>query len=340
MFDKNVSKILVVGPNFYGYTESVARGFESLGLEVRTFNYWEYKPLPLLHPTRWAGSQEDRAQSYQIYVKSMHSELLEACRTFRPNYLVIIKGNRLSEEVLSAISCPKILWMMDSLTRVKETVPLAHLFEKIFVFEKSDLAIPELSRLKTSFLPLALDPMVFKPSVSRRLYDACFVGDLDQRRTDYLSFAAKNLTQHRFEYYGRYLTFSHDNLAQRLSNFFLGREWRWYKNRRIHPKQVNALFNSSKIGINIHHNQSKYGCNQRFFELIGAGTFQIVDDNPFIKENFDGLVATYTTKEELLDRLGYYLRHDFERTKMASRAFATVLGAHTFAHRARTILEF
>ena len=115
-----------------------------------------------------------------------------------------------------------------------------------------------------------------------------------------------------------------------------------YKNRNIPPAKVNELFSHTKIALNIHHEQSFYGANQRLFEACGAKTYQICDANPYIESLFqNGEVGLYHNEEELFSLISWALdeNNKQERERRAEAAYQIISEKHTFLSRVREMLE-
>ena len=135
---------------------------------------------------------------------------------------------------------------------------------------------------------------------------------------------------------GRYIGFLDiDNQLVRLKS----KEYRYFTNRNIDPVNLNKIYNESKICINIHQDQSRYGGNMRLYEVLAAGAFQIVDYNPYIEENFGKGLVTYKTSEDLMDTINYYLTYEDERNSIAKMGHGMVMNRDLFVNRAKTIID-
>ena len=112
-------------------------------------------------------------------------------------------------------------------------------------------------------------------------------------------------------------------------------------NYNIPPEEVNTVYNSTKICLNIHHRQSKEGVNPRTFEILGAGAFQLIDYKKELEDMFDigREIVCYKNEADLLDKIEYYLENEDERNKIARRGHEIVKKKHTYKHRAETILS-
>ena len=100
-------------------------------------------------------------------------------------------------------------------------------------------------------------------------------------------------------------------------------------------------FSAAKIVVNTMHYAEIEGVNVRTFEAAGCGAFQIADAKPALADLFipDREIVTFASREELRDKVGYYLRHDAERSRIAGAGRLRAHGEHTYAHRINRIFE-
>jgi spore maturation protein CgeB len=95
------------------------------------------------------------------------------------------------------------------------------------------------------------------------------------------------------------------------------------------------ILSASKISLNVHGDFMRYGGNMRLFEAAGAGSFQLVDDRPGVREWFtpgEHLVI-YNSLDDLRDKVTYYLAHPDERERIAAAGRAHALAHHTYEQR-------
>lgn len=82
-------------------------------------------------------------------------------------------------------------------------------------------------------------------------------------------------------------------------------------------QKVHAL---SKISLNIHHVATKNGFNMKFLEIPASGGFELCDWQDEIEDQgLSGLVATYKTREEMKEKLDYFLKNPGPRDSMARK---------------------
>lgn len=103
----------------------------------------------------------------------------------------------------------------------------------------------------------------------------------------------------------------------------------------------NILYNS-KITLNRHIDTAEdHANNMRLYEATGVGTMLITD----YKKDLDKLfvpgkeVETYKSKEELAEKIKYYLSHDREREKIAEAGQKRTLRDHTYKKRMKELVQ-
>ena len=105
--------------------------------------------------------------------------------------------------------------------------------------------------------------------------------------------------------------------------------------------KVGQAYHDAKILLNDHwDDMRKTGIvSNRIFDALAAGAFVISDYLPEIDELFDGAVVMYETKEELQEKIDYYLAHPDLRRELAEKGKRIILDHHTFRHRVDKILS-
>lgn len=114
--------------------------------------------------------------------------------------------------------------------------------------------------------------------------------------------------------------------------------------RKYHGKiwglpMYDVLYNS-KISINKHIDEAEnFANNMRLYESTGVGTMLLTDFKDNLHELFEigKEIETYKTKEELKDKVKYYLNHDKEREKIAMAGQRRTLEDHTYEKRMKEL---
>jgi len=121
------------------------------------------------------------------------------------------------------------------------------------------------------------------------------------------------------------------------------------------PHKLNAIYRGALVCPNIHGDFQKgiissdssriatvpgYAVNERLFQIIGAGGFQVADNAPQIKEFFDDdELVTAKTPEEFREKIMHFTKFPEERIPYIERGRKKILEQHTYRHRVKQLLE-
>ena len=329
-----MKKVLIISSPFYDYQISVGRAFEALGYQVKIETYDDpIHPFKGLLKWRHKFSRDKerlRAQSrakYDIYIKQVYDE-------YQPDIVFSYNGTILLDERLDYFrqKSKVLLWMYDSVQRPDRARCEKHIdhADAVFCFEERDVEYYAKQGDTTVYYPIE------NPNKD---IDILFVATLytSKKRMRLIQSVVNHFPDAKILVYGWYKPFVKTPLK------CLFREKRSvYKNRNIPPVKVNELFSRAIIALNIHHEQSFYGANQRLFEACGAKAYQICDANPYIESLFpNGEVGLYHNEEELFSLINWALDEGNrqERERRADAAYRIISEKHTFMSRVREMLE-
>lgn len=118
---------------------------------------------------------------------------------------------------------------------------------------------------------------------------------------------------------------------------------RMIKGKWLREEEVTKHYIASKIVLNINSwfTKKAFGINQRIFDVPACGAFLLTD---YVKEieNFfkpGAEIETYTTVEELIDKIHFYLKHDDARERIARKGYERAQKLPTWRDRAREIVK-
>lgn len=98
----------------------------------------------------------------------------------------------------------------------------------------------------------------------------------------------------------------------------------------------------SRIVLNSHLDSTgDWATNQRLFEVTGVGSLLLTDQKRNMPDLFepDREAVTYSSVEELVEKVAYYLEHEEERREIAEAGRRRTLTDHTTRQRGRRIAE-
>lgn len=262
---------------------------------------------------------------------SRDRRLIRAACAFRPDLILVLWGNTLSPELLSSLKketgARLATWWVDDPFRHRAE-RLISLYDFFFIFDRSYLASLEAAGAQNArFLPCACDESVYFPRRLTRREQAQYGSDVALVAWYYPDRArvVEALTGADLKIWGR------------------GWPRLWVQQDRFVRDAVAAkIYSATKIGLNIHSDQSRQGgLNTRSFELLAAGAFELTDAVEGMKELLEPgrEVAVYRSPEEARDLVRHYLSHPGERERMARAGRERVLSQHTYLHRMRTLLQ-
>lgn len=115
-----------------------------------------------------------------------------------------------------------------------------------------------------------------------------------------------------------------------------------YKGTAKTMTEMPKIFHLSKINLNLTSKPIRTGLPLRIWDILSAGGFLLTNYQEEIPEYFEigRDLEVYTSKEELLQKIDYYLAHEEERITIAENGYKKTLSQkHTLKERLQTILS-
>jgi len=176
-------------------------------------------------------------------------------------------------------------------------------------------------------VPLASSPRLFTKLDLNKQFDVSFIGQFGENKG------------HGYREQDYYLD---PIIKSNLKGFYSG----FYNYPHIAIDDVNKVYNATKVNLNFHYPYQKLESelstdsidfNSRVFDICMSGNFQLCD-HPYVGELFDkGL--KYTSKENWLDTLEYYLNNEEEMFILTREAQEECLSKHTWKSRMSEFLN-
>lgn len=207
----------------------------------------------------------------------------------------------------------------------------AHQFDYVYFNQKkfmSEFATwnlnnsPDDSRiLQWHYLPHAVEPQAYPLKKIAKKFDVGFIGHIQD---------SKNVN-------GMTRIEALDKLFKKYPNFYFGTRHPAFPDKNMFEHAAEK-FAQSRIIFNI---SIKDDVNMRIFEAMATGSFMLTNRFPELEQLFtDGEhCGMYSSYEEMLDKVQYYLDHEDEREKIASQGCKEVLGKHTYRARLEKVLD-
>ena len=328
-----MKRVLIIGPNFHYFNESIERAFRSLGWDTKVEAYdTPIHPYSLWNKIRYKVAQ-DKLVLKQGSRKKYDTYIQQIADQYCPSLVFIMNGDNLLPRTMEYLSkrAKVAVWVFDSVRKyplIKENLKYAN---AVFCYEQED--IPYLSkeyRINAHFLPQAFDPQLYYPIEGvEKKYDIAFAGDIWQskKRQDTLQAVVNAFPEKRIIIWGIY------------KPWYKG-IWKWltrerkdiYKNKNTTAEVLNRTYNESRLVLNIHVEQQKNGANPKVYEIAASGAIQLCDANPYVETLGIPNMLFYHSPDELIQ----LIRVTLNNALVSKRED---LNQHTFESRIKTVLQ-
>ena len=251
-----MKKILIIGPNFFGYNESIRDAFEHKGFNVKVFNHYDgykgFKNKILCSKLSKIGISKFKKD----YDEKLNKSILKIYDVFKPDIVIVIKGFQLlTTNIRKMNKSINILWMMDSIYRYSNVLSNINIYDYKFMFENSDVIKLSKQGINSYFLPLAADKNKYYPIDDvKKDIDLLFVGSLYKHRIEMFKKLIEDFPELNICIYGKYTDIKNPLSYITYRNKKIKKS---FKNCYVNSEKVNELYSRSKICINLHHKQSK-----------------------------------------------------------------------------------
>ncbi len=270
------------------------------------------------------------------YWRRLRKELFQRTEAERPDVVLFLNtvDQMLPQEelrryhaLLQQQGAKFFLWLVDPVYGREELLPTLRQYDRVFSYEERDASWLSGLGLPTSFLPLGYGADYGTVAARERDIDVLFVGTPYRSRLPLLEAIARvgRAEGWKLRFCGPF--YPAGNIWKRLV-FSLrhGALSCLVENGTFSPAEIAALYARAKICLNIHGNGST-GLNPRSYEILGAGSFLLVDE----RESYDCFVPgedfdVYRSPEELVEKVRYYLAHPEEREKIQQQGHASAEG--------------
>jgi len=209
------------------------------------------------------------------------------------------------------LPCPTACYLIDTHLHLERHLELARSFDVVFVAQRAYL--PEFRKAgicEVHWLPLACDPVVHGGRGGAKRFAVAFVGSLGPCHPER----------------SRLLEMLRERVPVHVERCFL--------------EEMAGVFSASRIVFN---RSVRGDLNMRVFEAMASGALLVTDEaaGSGLTDLFGDRehLAVYRSDRELVEIVEYYLACERERERVARAGAEEVLARHTYAHRAKTMME-
>jgi spore maturation protein CgeB len=333
-------KILLVGAN---YLDTPVYSLQVLLQEqhqVRVFDPHQHLGLP----KAFGGQLSLLTDAWTYFLRAAIREpfkianrhLVSAVQQFQPDLVFIFSIQLISPETIERIKAESdavvIGWFMDAVSNFERGYFMLADYDALFFVDPYIVRTlrSKLGNERVHLLPICCDPL---------LHRTVSLTPQEQREYGCDLTIAGNLYAYRI------------CLLDQFQDYDLkiwGRQHRWLRHplcakqtgRVVLGLEKSKAMRAAKIVLNNNHYANIEGINKRTFEMAGCGAFQLTDAPGIAAAFVPGReIITFDSKQDLKDKVDYYLAHPEERAEIAERAQRRAHAEHTFADRWQKLLE-
>ena len=245
---------------------------------------------------------------------------LSAAISSEADMTLVLKGENIPPQIIEKFPKPVVLWYGElihpsedtaddvSKQKAKELGFNVGSYDRVFHLDSLGLeTIRRLGGKNVHCLPSAFSSCANRKLGVEKAFDVGFAGNLSPHRRELIDFLKKNKVDVTYKW--------------------------------VFGNEFNMFINRCRIFLNIHFTKL-INTETRVFEVLGSGTFCLTErlSMPELFEQAKHLIS-FEGKEDLLEKIEYYLRNEEERERIAQAGMDLALKKHTYVNRARELLE-
>jgi len=295
-----------------------------------------------LHSTNQNGllmARAFREEGHNVFtfpIGAPSSEIVKSVEQYKPDFVLQCGGRTVSPLhllPLRQLGYKLVLWYPDAYgplfsPDIEFFKQIKGKFDLILVAVKG--IVPQLEGFAKQVVwgPQYYDHSYYKPNIERldprcEIYDTCFIGNnnggISPDRNEYIP---KLYEKYKIKVVGR--GFSVPSIA-------------------VETKEIANIYRNSKIALNFitKINPVELQMSDRIYKVLGCGCFCLTQPIIGLEQLFqdEKHLAIFTTYEDLVNKINYYLNHNYEREQIALEGQKEVLRKHTINIRVNQYLE-
>ncbi|OPA80166.1 spore maturation protein [Paenibacillus selenitireducens] len=299
------------------------------------------------------GVSETLRHLVKVFVKASADEMLTTVKKEKPDLVLVMNGLHVFPpthhdhlDQIRKMGIKTAIWFADDPYFTDDTASNALHYDYVFTHEQNCVAFYQTQGCShVYYLPLAMTPLTFHPKrvAPKYVSDVCFIGNAFWNRVTLFDALAPYLATKKTIIAGGHW--------DRLSSYSLLQDK--IVNGWVPIEETANYYNGAKIVINVHrpheagsdnrNGRNITGCsiNPRTYEIAGCGTLQITDIRQdltsYYRPGYD--IETFTSPDELQEKIEFYLQHEEERRTIALRSLKTTRSKHSYTDRLKRLLE-
>ncbi|MEK5166270.1 glycosyltransferase [Paenibacillus sp. FSL R5-0527] len=276
--------------------------------------------------------------------------LPDLANALRPDLVLVLDGMEMPTEQIDAVRAMGIataVWFTDDPYYTDMTVELSSHYDFVFTLERNCIDLYRSAGCsRVHYLPFAAHTEHYRPTLTpspiRR--NLSFIGSAYWNRVTYLQPVIGDLMNYGLVINGIWW--------DRLPEYALYAD-RIELDKWMGPVETAEAYSGTKIVLNLHRspfeesvNNNTAGVqavspNPRTFEISACGTLQLVDARDDLALFYEPgkEIETFSSPQEMLDKIHFYLNHEKERREIALNALERTYRDHTYANRLDEMLR-
>lgn len=327
-------RLMLLTPTFHGYGQSIGRGFEGAGFEMVVHEYDRLDGVLAKLNHKLTAELPARLHLKAERGVTAGAATAAAIRRVKPDFVLIIRGDHVGEEVFGAIDevgAKRILWLWDEVRRTNHTAASLDRFPQLITYSPLDAKAFQEAGRECIHVANAFDHTMV-PARPRHTTGILFIGARYSRRQELVeglvaaglpvTAVGRSWSRHPFD---------------------RARTWEWSRPkvhglRDVPRAEGYAMTAGAPATLNIHFDQN--GFTMKTFEAPGAGGVQLID-RPDVAVYYEPgtEVLVYESQEELNELARRCVLDDRWGDAIRAAAQRRTLAEHTFVHRAKEVAQ-
>lgn len=340
-----MAKILCIGEEWTGSNASgLFNALSRAGHVITIINELRY--ISLSASSKLVKGLNRLIRKQQVFDFNRHCHT--SVRSFRPDLILVYKGAFMMPETIHqwkkegipvVIFFPDVSFLAHG-NYIPKCIPYYDFIFTTKSFGSKDLAsLFKYPKENVHFMLHGYDPLVHKKYTittgDTMINDASFIGNYSHHKADYLAYLKNNIENFDLKIWG---STWHQNSYAVLSGSIqhvtvIGNAYAY----AINASKINiALLSEVVAGAS-----SGDQITSRTFHIPGSGGFMIHQRTDELLTYFseDRDVVCFSSKEELRDKITYYLNHENERNNIAQEGYKNVQKNHSLDVRANEVIQ-
>lgn len=278
------------------------------------------------------------------YLESIRIRLHKLMTEFHPDIALFVNTPKNIMDI-SDINYIKqraktICWFVDGISNHQEILGYLKAFDKIYVFEHSDIAYLKRMSIESTYLPVGYNEAYSNISLRKCDIDILFIGSPFRNRLKILEQLAIESSKRNWKlkiigpFYDKRYPWKKMIFQKKYPYIY-----RYLENKRVSSELAAELYARTKICLNIHDCNHR-SPNPRTFEILATGAFELIDK----RDNWGGikpgrdLVSFYGTTD-LINKTKYYLKNENERYIIGSQGKQAVINTFRMKYLLNKIIS-